>query len=505
MLVGNEQAYRAVAARDSRFDGAFVHGVRSTGIYCRPSCPARTPKHANSEFFPTAAAAQAAGYRACRRCLPDAVPGSPEWDLRSDLAGRAMRLINDGVLDRMGVAGLAAELGYSSRQLTRVLSAELGAGPLGLARTHRAHTARVLTETTTLPFTDVAFAAGFASLRQFNATFREVFAGAPSELRQRARSRETPSTAGEIHLRLPFRQPFELAGMFEFLRARALPGVEAAGVDQGRDGAARRHYTRALRLSHGAGVATVRPAEEHLACTLWLADLRDLGSAVSRLRRLFDLDSDPQAVIGALAADPALAPSIADLPGIRVPGSVDGAELLIRTVLGQQVSVRSALSAASGLVTALGDPLPGGNWDAPGVTRLFPTARALAESSREVLTGPRRRAETVRAVAAELAAGTLQVHPGCSAERLRAQLCAIPGIGPWTADYVAMRVLGLPDVLLTGDRALRRGAGELGLPTEPAALLQRAERWRPWRSYAGALLWRVSTSEREASTCTGTR
>ncbi|NYI86573.1 AlkA N-terminal domain-containing protein [Saccharopolyspora hordei] len=483
MLVGTEEAFRAVASRDARFDGWFVHAVRSTGIYCRPSCPARTPKRTNSEFFPTAAAAQAAGYRACRRCLPDAVPGSPEWNLRADLAGRAMRLISDGVVDRCGVRGLAAQLGYSERHLTRVLTAELGAGPLGLARAHRAHSARTLVETTAIPFSDVAFAAGFSSLRQFNDTMREVFGTTPTALRARAQRKDAvPSGAGTVQLRLPFRAPCDTAGVLRFLGQRALTGLEDAGPD---------HYTRALRLPHGTGVATLRPQDEHVACTLRLTDLRDLGSAVSRLRRLLDLDADPVAVRDVLGADPALRATAERTPGVRLPGSVDGWEVLVRAVLGQQVSVASARRTTKRLVTALGEPLPHPHGT---VTRLFPTPEVLAERALEVLPGPRRRAETVRDVATAVAGGRLALHPGRDEAELRRDLQEVRGIGPWTASYVAMRVLGSPDVLLIGDLALRRGAEALGLPDDPAALEEHARRWSPWRSYAGVLLWEAAAA-----------
>jgi AraC family transcriptional regulator, regulatory protein of adaptative response / DNA-3-methyladenine glycosylase II len=480
VLVGTEDAFRAVAARDARFDGSFIHAVRSTGIYCRPSCPARTPKRSNSEFYPTAAAAQAAGYRACRRCLPDAVPGSPEWDLRADLAGRAMRLISDGVVDRCGVQGLADKLGYSERHLTRVLTSELGAGPLGLARANRAHSARVLIETTDISFSDVAFAAGFASLRQFNDTMREIFGRTPTELR--GQKRGAPSGAGTVRLRLPFRTPCDIAGVLRFLARRALTGMEESG-----DGC----YTRSLRLPHGTGIAELRAAEKHVACTLRLSDLRDLGSAVARLRRLLDLDADPVAIGEVLGSDPLLRNSVERSPGVRVPGAVDGLEIVVRAVIGQQISVAAARSTTERLVTELGDELP---HPEGGVTRLFPTAEVLAEHAAAALPGPRRRAETVRDVAAAVAEGRLALHPGRDEAELRDDLERIRGVGPWTSSYVVMRVLGAPDVLLSGDLALRRGAGLLGIPGEPAELSAHARRWSPWRSYAGVLLWEAASS-----------
>lgn len=483
MLVGTEDAFRAVASRDARFDGCFIHAVRSTGIYCRPSCPARTPKRINSMFFPTAAAAQAAGFRACRRCLPDAVPGSPEWNLRADLAGRAMRLITDGVVDRCGVRGLADQLGYSERHLTRVLTAELGAGPLGLARAHRAHSARILIETTAISFSDVAFAAGFSSLRQFNDTMREVFGATPTEMRSRVQRRDdTPSGAGTVQLRLPFRAPCDAFGVLRFLSQRALEGLEEAGPD---------HYTRSLRLAYGTGVATLRPQEKYVACTLQLTDLRDLGSAVTRLRRLLDLDADPIAVREVLGADPLLRTSIARAPGVRVPGSVDGLEILIRAVIGQQISVAAARKTTERLAAELGEPLPHPHGS---VTTLFPTAEVIAERAMEALPGPRRRAETVRDVASAVAEGRLALHPGRDEAELRHELEQIRGIGPWTSSYVAMRVLGSPDVLLIGDLALRRGAEALGLSEDPTVIQEHARRWSPWNSYAGVLLWQAAVA-----------
>ncbi|MGH3948463.1 MAG: AlkA N-terminal domain-containing protein [Pseudonocardiaceae bacterium] len=487
MLIDPEQGYRAAAARDARFDGQFILAVRTTGIYCRPSCPAMTPKRRNVEFFATSAAAQQAGYRACRRCLPDAVPGSPEWNVRADLAGRAMRLISDGVVERDGVAGLAQRVGYSERQLTRVLTAELGAGPLALARAHRAHSARLLIETTGLSFADVAFAAGFASVRQFNDTIRQVFATTPTEMRMasaRRRGHATVPTAGRIALRLPARTPFDSAGVLTFLAARAIPGVEAASEGE---------YGRTLRLAHGCATVRLRPEPDHVCASLALADMRDLGSAVTRLRRLFDLDADPAAVDQVLCTDPALADSVASTPGIRVPGNVDGSEIVLRALLGQQVSVAAARTATSRLTDAVGERLstPDGE-----LTRLFPTPMAVAEHGAAILRGPARRISAIVAVAAALAAGDLDVHVGRDPEDLRADLLARPGIGPWTADYVLMRVLGAPDVLLPGDVALLGGATTLGLPGDTDGLAEHASRWRPWRSYAGMHLWRANVGTR---------
>lgn len=482
-----DRAYRIATAKDARFDGWFILAVRTTGIYCRPSCPARTPNQENAVFYPTAAAAQNAGFRACRRCLPDALPGSPEWDLRADLAGRAMRLIADGVIERTGVGGLAAQLGYSQRHLTRVLTEELGAGPLALAQAHRAHAARLLIETTALSFADIAFAAGFTSVRQFNDTIGAVYGASPSRLRT-ARRHRSESSHGHLTIRLPARAPLEHTGLLGFLGDRAIAGVEER-VEDG--------YARTMHLPHGPAVTRIRfGGEGHrgrplVHCSLSLADVRDLAPAVARVRRLLDLDADPVAVDEVLGADPALAASVAANPGIRVPGAVDPAELIVRAVLGQQVSVSAARTALGRLCAELGERLPTADGS---LTTLFPTAAVLAEHGGEVLRGPRRRVETVVGAMRALADGSLNVHLGRDPAALRADLEALPGIGPWTAGYVVLRLLGSPDVLLTGDLALRKGAEALGLPSREDELRERAARWRPWGSYAGMHLWRAAKS-----------
>lgn len=478
VLIDEEQGYRASMSRDARFDGQFILAVRTTGIYCRPSCPAIMPKRRNVVFFSTAAAAQQAGFRACRRCLPDSVPGSPEWNLRADLAGRAMRLITDGIVEREGVTGLACRLGYSERHVTRVLTAELGAGPLALARAHRAHSARLLIETTALSLADIAFAAGFASVRQFNDTIRAVFATTPTGLRTAAERRTTiPTAPGKVTLRLPYREPLDYDGLLAFLAARAIPGVEAIV-----DGS----YGRTMRLAHGTGTAWLVPAPGHIDCTVSLTDMRDLGSAVSRLRRLLDLDADPGAVNEVLGADPALEAHVRKNPGLRLPGAVDGAEIVTRALTGQQITVAAARTALSTLTATLGTPLP--TPDGP-LTMLFPTPEAIAQHGESVLRGPRRRIHTILTVNAALATGELDVHVGADPTELTRTLQQFAGVGPWTAGYVLMRVLGAPDVLLTGDVALRKGAANLGLPSTPEALESHANTWRPWRSYAGMHLW----------------
>lgn len=453
--------YRAVSSRDRRFDGRFWFGVTSTGIYCRPSCPARTPKAENVRFFPSAAAASRGGFRACRRCAPDAVPGSPQWDQRADVTARAVRLIGDGVVDRGGVPELASRLGYTERHLHRLLADELGAGPLALARTQRAQTAKTLIEKTGLGLAEIAFAAGFGSVRQFNDTFLQVYGCAPSTLR-----RTVSTVDGNVSLRLNYRAPLHAGALFTFLADRAVAGVEIATAD---------HYQRTLRLPHGTAMVTLAPADGYVAAELRLGDLRDLTPAVARCRRLLDLDADPIAVDSTLAEDPALAAVVAAEPGVRLPRSVDGFEAAVRAIVGQQVSV-------AGARTVLARLCPDG---------VFPSPTELLALPDEAFAMPTRRRATLRALADAIQDGLL-LDAGSDRAATRAALLDLPGIGGWTADYIAMRALGDPDVLLPTDLGTRRGAAALGLPTDPDDLVRYAERWRPWRSYAQLRLWRAA-------------
>ncbi|MHC3469774.1 bifunctional transcriptional activator/DNA repair enzyme AdaA [Streptomyces sp. 7R007] len=446
-----ETRYEAVRSRDARFDGEFFFAVETTGIYCRPSCPAVTPKRRNVRFFATAAAAQASGFRACRRCRPDAVPGSADWNVRADVVGRAMRLIADGVVDREGVAGLAARLGYSARQVQRQLTAELGAGPVALARTQRAHTARVLLQTTDLPVTHIAFASGFASVRQFNDTIREVYAQTPSELRGRGAGRRTAASTAAIPLRLAHRGPYQSGAVFDLLAAEAVPGVEEVTGARGR-----RIYRRTLRLPHGTGIVAVdeRPGTARsasgthpggwLETRLHLTDPRDLTTAVGRLRRLFDLDADPYAVDERLGADARLAPLVAARPGLRSPGAADPEELAVRALVGP--------AAARELVRRYGKAL-----DAPSgsLTHLFPEPAVLAEAEPHGSLG---------ALTAALADGAVRLDPGADRDDAQAALLALPGMDAATVATVRTRALADPDVAPPG----------LDVP----------DSWRPWRSYA---------------------
>lgn len=484
-----EACYRAVKSRDRRFDGVFYTAVRTTGIYCRPSCPAITPKLVNVTFHPSAASAQLAGYRACKRCLPDATPGSPEWDLAADVAGRAMRLISDGTVERDGVDGLAARLGYSTRQLNRVVTGAFGAGPLALARARRSQTARVLIETTDLSFADVAFAAGFASIRQFNDTIREVYAATPTELRGRRGRRSDLTTSGTLATRIGVREPFAGAELLAFLATRAVPGIEAAG-----DG----WYERSLALPYGPGVVRVelidRPAG-FVPCRVTLTDARDLAPALERTRRLLDADADPVAVDDQLSGDPRLAPLVRQRPGLRVPGHVDGVEVAVRAVLGQQVSVAGARTLAARLVGEYGESLTlDGEHQ---VTRLFPDAGTLAEVEPETIAMPRARGRALASLMQAVRDGTVHLDRSADRAQTRTALLGLAGIGPWTADYISLRALGDPDVFLPTDLGVRHAAEQLRIDGVDRA----SEEWRPWRSYALLHLW-SSLADRPAPTPT---
>ncbi|CAM2889698.1 Ada metal-binding domain-containing protein [Prescottella defluvii] len=480
-MISDDGKYQAVCSRDVRFDGEFFVAVATTGIYCRPSCPATTPKRANVRFFPTAAAAQGSGFRACRRCRPDAVPGSAAWDARADVVGRAMRLIADGVVDREGVSGLAARLGYSARQVQRQLNAEVGAGPTALARARRAHTARILLQTTSMPVTDVAFAAGFASVRQFNDTVNEIYAATPTGLRD-ARPRSATrfgdvgvaGAASGIALRLPFRGPYAATEMFDALASGLVPGVEEM------TGAApRRRYRRTLRLPHGVGIAEVGESvgDGWLDCRLCLQDLRDLPTAAQRVRRLFDLDADPDAVADRLGG--ALSPVVAARPGLRSAGTVDPHELAVRALAG---------TAAEQLVQRYGQPLGAARG---GLTHLFPRIEDLADASLSPAL-PRSARRTLRVLARRLADGEIVLDAGVDRAAAEKALLDVAGIGPARAAYIRMRGLGDPDVLLVDDADVRAGMARLGLDAVDA------DRWRPWRSYAGLHLAATARDRRNA-------
>ena len=462
--------YRAVSSRDTRFEGRFVTAVRTTGIYCRPSCPAQTPRRENVHFFPRAAAAAAAGFRACKRCRPDAAPGSRDWDARADLAARALRGIESGVVDTDGVPGLARQLAVSERHLHRTLVREIGVGPLALARTRRAQTARMLIEHTSLPLTTVAFSAGFASIRQFNDVMREEFGAAPTDLRRAP----TPGgdASGTLTLRLALRKPYADAQLLQWLAARAVPGVEEVTSDGYR------------RVVEGAVVAVAPRADDgHVVARIDIDDVGRVGDLVSRVRRLFDLDADPASVDHVLGADPLLATSVTRRPGLRVPGAVDGFELVVRAVLGQQVSVAAARTFAARLTQRCGTALesPRGS-----LTHSFPSAQQVAAADLTGVGLTTSRAATLRTVAQAVCDG-LSLEPTAERDGARRALLALPGIGPWTVDYVAMRALGDPDAFPADDLVLRRMLGKSATAV--------AESWRPWRAYAAMHIWAMSAED----------
>ncbi|MBB4137387.1 DNA-3-methyladenine glycosylase 2 family protein [Gordonia humi] len=473
-----DRCYRALSGRDPRFDGQFVATVLTTGIYCRPSCPARTPKPENVRFELTTAAATARGFRACRRCLPDATPGSPLWNTRADLVARAMRLIADGLVDRDGVGGLAAALGYTERHLSRVLTAELGAGTAALARAHRASSARLLLTRTDMPIGDVAFASGFSSIRQFNDTVRDFYDATPSALRAAGSSRGDISTSDRITVRLPFRPPYDAAWTLYGLAAHAVTGLERW------DGST---FERTLRLPHRPASVRLAVRTDHVSASFEHLDMRDLSAAVNRVRRLLDLDADPIVIDDTLRGDRLLGGLVARNPGIRIPGSVDGVETLIRIMMGQQISLNAARTRIARLVAALGEPVP---WetDENSPDRLFPTADAIAAHGPEVLTGPTR---SVRSITDAAACGIhMELHAGVDASNLRADLLRLSGVGDWTADQVVMRVTGDPDVLTRADLVIDRAIAALGVTAVDTAS------WSPWRSYATMHLWRHQLAHR---------
>jgi len=467
MVLDEDTCYRAARSRDARFDGRFFTAVKTTGIYCRPICPARTPLRKNVRFFVCAAAAEEAGFRPCRRCRPDAAPGTPAWIGPSAIVSRAVRLIERGVLDEASVDELAGRVGLGGRQLRRLFAEHLGTSPLLVARSRRAHFARLLLDATAWPMSQIAQEAGFRSLRRFNEVMLAVFHRTPSALRRRGGA-DGPA----ITLRLAYRPPYDWPALVAFLGARAIPGLEAVGA-----GGYRRNVEN--------GRLEVRPDRGNaLALTLtpFRRERGELVEIAGRVRRMFDLDADPLQIAATLAADPLLGPSVRARPGLRIPGAWDSFEACVRAILGQQVSVRAATTFAGRLVEAFGAPSPA---PAEGLTHLFPTAERLASAALEKIGLTRARAESIRCVARS--AQVLCQRPE-SLEGLVDRLRTLPGVGPWTAHYLAMRAFGEVDAFPSGDLVLRKAARE----PLPAALEQRSAAWRPWRAYAAMHLWSSS-------------
>jgi AraC family transcriptional regulator of adaptative response / DNA-3-methyladenine glycosylase II len=469
--------YRAICSRDARFDGRFFTAVTSTGIYCRPICPAPTPRAKNVRFYACAAAAEAAGFRACRRCRPETSPGSPEWNIRADLAARALRLIADGVVDSEGVAGLAARLAVSARHLHRELIAEVGVGPLALARTRRAQTARLLIDTTNLSLTTIAFAAGFNSIRQFNDTMQMSFGCPPSALRRSAPA--SNGDAGKLVLHLAYRPPLDSPALFDFLNRRAIPGMEEI-----RTGC----YRRTVALGETSGIIEIEPqhTKPALVLRLQLNRLQDINVLVQRCRYLFDLDADPGAIHEVLGNDPVLAPLVTARPGLRLPGAIDGFEIAVRAILGQQVTLAGARTLLGRLVQKFGEPLTAA---AGTLTRCFPTPEAIAQADLAGLGITSGRTRTLRALAEQVSTGRLVLDHSAEREEVEARLLELPGVGAWTASYIAMRALGDPDAFPASDLGLRRGFEARGLASDVKSITERAQAWRPWRGYALMHIW----------------
>jgi AraC family transcriptional regulator of adaptative response / DNA-3-methyladenine glycosylase II len=486
-----ESCYRLSDSRDPRYDGIFFIAATSTRLYCRPSCPARQPKRANVRFYPTAAAAQSAGFRACKRCRPDAAPGSPEWNWRADRVARAMRLIGDGIVDREGVPGLAGRLGFSDRHLRRLLRDQVGASPVALARAQRANTARLLIESTAMPFAEAALAAGFHSVRQFNDTIKDVFGSTPSEMRHRSK-RARPRSPGVVELRLSCREPFDGAALLRFLEVRAVPGLEEVSAGS---------YRRALTLAHGIAMVELTPEPRAVRCVLHLDDLRDLATATARCRRLLDLDADPLAIAEALGHDEVIGGLVRARPGLRVPGCVDGDELALRTVLGQRASLRAARTQTARLVATFGTTLhqPLGT-----VTHLFPAAAVLADADLQTFARPGLRRDALQTLAARLANGDVRIDAGSDPSEALTRLVAIRGIGPWTAAHVAMRGFHDPDAFPPGDAGLHRALSALGHQDDHRSAAELQQQWRPWRAYAAVQLW-TSLDRRPAASPTAAR
>jgi AraC family transcriptional regulator, regulatory protein of adaptative response / DNA-3-methyladenine glycosylase II len=488
MDLDHDACYRAVATRDARFDGRFFTAVKTTGIYCRTICPARTPRRENVAFYPTAAAAQEAGFRPCLRCRPETSPDLGAWRGVSNTVSRALGLIEAGALDAGDVGALAERLGVGERQMRRLFRQHLGASPIAVAQTRRVLLAKQLIHETSLPMTEVALASGFGSVRRFNETFQQLYDRPPIALRRS--KREPESAAGAVTLKLPYKPPYDWDAILAFLASRAIPGVEVV-----EDGV----YARAIVIGGAKGAFTARPAEgDRLAVTLRFPKLEVLPAVIARVRRLFDLAADPLAIGEHLSKDANLAPLVAARPGLRVPGAWDGFEVGVRAILGQQITVGAAIRIAGKIAAQYGEPLDEPVPGFPGLTRVFPSAAALARADLSGLPMPRARSASLSALAAAVAADPRLFGPRASLAEAIAALRRLPGIGEWTAQYIAMRELREPDAFPAADIGLMRAmADAAGVRPSAAALAARAEGWRPWRAYAAIHLW-IAEGERLA-------
>jgi AraC family transcriptional regulator, regulatory protein of adaptative response / DNA-3-methyladenine glycosylase II len=475
-----EVCERARHARDPRFDGRFFIGVVTTGVYCRPICPVRAPKAANVRFYSSAAAAAEAGFRPCLRCRPESSPGAPAWRGTETTVARALRLIEEGALDAQSVEALAARLGVGSRHLSRLFSKHIGANPVQVAQTRRLHLAKKLLDETNLSVTEIAFTAGFGSLRRFNEVIQATYQRSPSAIR---RTRRTTSVASGLRLELSYRPPFDWKQLSDFLTLRAVAGVESIEGDV---------YRRTITVGGRAGSIAVRPIPNthRLELALDLPDVSAIAAVAARARRAFDLDADPLTIGRDLGRDRALAKRVRAVPGLRVPGAWNGFEIAVRAVLGQGVTVSGARTLAGRIAARFGKPLesPG-----PGCSLAFPSPELLADKNLNDLGIPAPRAAAIRGLAQRVADGVLDLESPQDLETFVGELQEIQGIGPWTAQYIALRALGHPDAFPAGDLGLLRGAGlclaQERTPLTHRTLARRAEEWRPWRGYAAMHLW----------------
>ena len=478
-MVQNEVYERARKSRDARFDGQFFIGVRTTGIYCRPICPANTPKSENVSFFPTAAAASEAGYRPCLRCRPECAPGTPAWSGTSTTVRRGLRLIANGALDDGNVEDLATRLGVTSRHLRRLFTRHLGASPLAVAHTQRLHFAKQLIDQTRLPMRDVAVAAGYGSVRRFNDSFVKIYGRSPRELRRTANAPEVEGADATLTVKLPYRRPFDWRASLAFFAARATPGVESVEGDR---------YLRTVKLEGRPGIIELREDGENVLLTMRGIDTAQVFTVVQLCREMFDLDAPMHEITGALSQDALLRRLLRASPGVRVPGAWDGFELTIRAILGQQISVRAATTIAGRVAAAYGEPVAGP--ESAGLGRLFPEPGRLARARFNGMGITRSRAATLRNVATAVADGSLSFDAAQDPAAFRESLLGIRGIGEWTAQYVAMRALKNPDAFPAADLGLLRALDRPGQPRlRPSELENLSQAWRPWRAYAALLLW----------------